>query len=562
MKTADLWFKYCILVPIVLSAIVHLWNPSGFPALHPDESDYIRKAMHVVAGLGPQEGTSDPIAINNQPYTHPHFGQLFLAAVLGVGFSGSNLLATSNLAHTVEFLYTLPRVVMGLLAVLDTFLIFKIADRRYDRSVALVSSSLFAVMPMTWILREVYLDNILMPFLLSSILFALYVKPRREKIESTKLSQANVGSSSGTNNNINNINKNHNRIELVLVIASGILLGISIYTKIPAFTIIPLVGYLIYTHSPAIGRVHIKNLAIWFIPVILIPCLWPAYALIVGEFDLWVGGVTGQMSRIESQSSNKLFTAFSNLFKIDPVTLVIGFAGIIYTAIRRDFWLLIWIVPLITFSYFIEWVIYFHLILLFPAFCIAAAVLIVRIFKFSLWRKLISPVLVAAIVCFGLVSSMLLVSLNMNSYQFEAYGAVIKELINNNNSNNSHNATNGNDGNNTTVDLSNSSKSILMGHRMYYWIPKYIFKVPFGIFPRDALPAGWNNSYNIVQVVTSKACCCQCPYFGDVYKATKEHYSFNRDVDIPKSYPFTGIRSIPALGKEVSIREYSPHLEQ
>ena len=28
---------------------------------------------------------------------------------------------------------------------------------------------------------------------------------------------------------------------------SGILLGIAIYTKIPAFTMIPLVGYLIYT---------------------------------------------------------------------------------------------------------------------------------------------------------------------------------------------------------------------------------------------------------------------------------------------------------------------------
>lgn len=518
--------------------------------------------MHVVAGLGPQEGTGDPIAINNQPYTHPHFGQLFLAAVLGVGFSSTNLLATSNLAHTVEFLYTLPRVVMGLLAVLDTFLIFKIADRRYDRIVALVASSLFAVMPMTWILREVYLDNILIPFLLSSILFALYIKPRQEKIYSTKLSQTNVSSPSGTNNNINNINKNPDRNELLLVIASGILLGISIYTKIPAFTMIPLVGYLIFTNSPAVGRVRIKNLAIWFIPVILIPCLWPAYALIVGEFDLWVGGVTGQMSRIESQASNKLFTAFSNLFKIDPVTLVIGFAGIIYTAFRRDFWLLIWVVPLITFSYFIEWVIYFHLIPLFPAFCIAAAVLIVRIFKFSLWRKLISPVLVSAIVCFGLVSSMLLVSLNMNSYQFEAYGAVIKELINNSNNSNNNNATNGNDSGNATVTLSNSSKSILMGHRMYYWIPKYIFKVPFGIFPRDALPAGWNSSYMIVQVVTSKACCCQCPYFADVYKATKEHYSFNRDVDIPKSYPYTGIRSIPALGKEVSIREYSPHLKQ
>jgi dolichyl-phosphate-mannose--protein O-mannosyl transferase len=117
--------------------------------LHPDESDYLRKAMHVVAGLGPQEGMSDPIAINNQPYTHPHFGQLFLAEVLGVEFSDPNLAvpAASSLAHTIELLYSLPRLVMGLLAVLDTFFIFMIAKRKYDRSIAFVSSTLFAVMP-------------------------------------------------------------------------------------------------------------------------------------------------------------------------------------------------------------------------------------------------------------------------------------------------------------------------------------------------------------------------------------------------------------------------------
>ena len=55
---------------------------------------------------------------------------------------------------------------MGLLAVIDTFIIYKIAERRFDRTVALRASCLFAVMPATLQFRQVYLDNILMPFLL------------------------------------------------------------------------------------------------------------------------------------------------------------------------------------------------------------------------------------------------------------------------------------------------------------------------------------------------------------------------------------------------------------
>jgi hypothetical protein len=523
------WLKYCVLIPIVLSSLVHLWNPSGFPALHPDESDYLRKAMHVVAGLGPQEGTNDPIAINNQPYTHPHFGQLFLAAVLGGVFGISNLPSpASSIIHSVELLYTIPRLLMGMLAVLDTFLLFKIAERRYDRIIALVSSSLFAVMPMTWILRQIYLDNILLPFLLASILFALYIKPKPEKIRVPKFGQERMSLLSND----------------LPVIASGILLGIAIYTKIPAFTMMPLVGYLVFKNSPELLRSRFRNLTIWFIPVIAIPCLWPAYALSVGEFDQWVDGITGQVSRLEGQGVNKIFSAFNNLFRVDPVTLLVGAAGLIFAVIRRDYWLLVWVIPLLTFSYFIEWVIYFHLIALFPPFCISAAVLTVRIFKSNIWRRLISPILISGTICFGLVSSMLLVSLNINSYQFEAYGAIIDQLINNHNYRDESN---------------NIPKGIvLVGHRMYYWLPKYIFGAPFETFPRDSLPLKWNSS-EIMLVVNSKSCCCQCPYFKELYRATNEVYSFTRNIELPKHYPYTGIITIPVFGKEVSVRMNSPH---
>ena len=45
-----------LIIPLALSAFTHLWNPTGFP-LGPsnDEGIYIRRAMHVLLGQGPQE---------------------------------------------------------------------------------------------------------------------------------------------------------------------------------------------------------------------------------------------------------------------------------------------------------------------------------------------------------------------------------------------------------------------------------------------------------------------------------------------------------------------------
>jgi hypothetical protein len=54
---------------LALSALIHLWNPTGFPSVHIDESHYLRRAMIVLQGLGPQ----DPY----YPYDHPYFGQVF-----------------------------------------------------------------------------------------------------------------------------------------------------------------------------------------------------------------------------------------------------------------------------------------------------------------------------------------------------------------------------------------------------------------------------------------------------------------------------------------------------
>ena len=67
-----------IAIPLVLSAFSHIWNPVGFPSMYIDESHYMRRAMQVLQGMGPQE----PRSVYVYPYDHPYFGQLFLAAML------------------------------------------------------------------------------------------------------------------------------------------------------------------------------------------------------------------------------------------------------------------------------------------------------------------------------------------------------------------------------------------------------------------------------------------------------------------------------------------------
>ena len=115
---------------------------------------------------------------------------------------------------SIEGLFSAPRLIMGVFAIVDTFLIYKIGERRFNPTIALYSSLLFAVMPSTWYTRRVVLDSIMLPFILTSILLILETKIRPSYVN-------------------------------VLSLLSGVSLGLAIFTKIPSFTMIPLLVYLI-----------------------------------------------------------------------------------------------------------------------------------------------------------------------------------------------------------------------------------------------------------------------------------------------------------------------------
>jgi hypothetical protein len=399
----------------------------GFPDVFYDEGVYMRRAMHVLSGFGPQELFEGV----NPYYDHPYFGQLFLAGIFKVIGYPNFLLnpssSDSNILHSIQMLYLVPRVLMGVFAVVDTFLLYKISERRYNRNIAFIASILFAVMPITWLTRRILLDSILLPVLLSSILFAVYY------YRDTK-------SSSSNNDNTNNNNSNKEK-NIPSILLSGVFLGLAIFTKIPAFAMIPLVGFLVYRNNNNDKKElrdhmlklsyngNLRTLGLWFIPVILIPLLWPAYSMSLGQFNYWLGGVLYQGT--ERHVRDKTLSDGVNIFfQTDPVLLVLGTVGFIYAAVKRDFFILLWIIPYIVLLYFIGYVQYFYWIPVLPAFSIASARLIVDLSnKISKKRiqKILPFIVISAIGIFGLVSTTMLITTNVSS-QFQAATFVARYL--------------------------------------------------------------------------------------------------------------------------------------
>ncbi len=374
--------------------------------------------MNTLIGQGTQE---DPFF-----YDHPYFGQIFLAATLQILGYPNVVNPSIGDVRTIELLYLIPRLFMGLLAVVDTFLVYKIAQRRYDTATGLIASTLFAVMPATLLLRRVWLEPIQLPFILLSIFFAI--------------------------RNSSNIS---NKMPNGCFFLSGVFLGLAIYTKIPAFTFIPLVAYLVYQNS----RKHNKamSVGVWFIPIILIPLIWPSYATFTGHLEHWLAGLFWQLDR----EGRTLFYAILYNFDLDPLMIILGIAGLIFAAIKRDAFLLLWTIPFVIFLYFIGFVSYWHLVPLFPAFCIAVARMVVDISKkigLKRIQYLTISTIFSIIICLGLISTISKVHINVNSPYFESAAFVTKYVLDL-----------------ESLDSHNGSGVTIIADPFYEWIPRYIF---------------------------------------------------------------------------------------
>jgi hypothetical protein len=455
-----------IVLPLILSAYTHLWNPIGFPAVWVVEGQYMQRAMQVLGG----EGLHEPRNIFAHFYDHPFFGQIFLAGILAAtDYPGSLPMPSSISINSIEMLYLVPRLFVGILAIIDTFLIYKISEHRYNRNVALIASILFAVMPATWLLRKILLESLLLPLLLSSILFAVYYSSRRkESNPSTTVDH--------TKRNLDQkVKTRNNNTFLVLPMISGIFLGLAIFVKIPIITMIPLIGYLILSHRRDKSW---RALWVWIIPVILIPMIWPIYAILVGDFDQLLEDLTWNTQRGEIQLDSAVSSILANslkyIFQIDPVIFILGITGIIFSEIKRDVFILLWTIPIIVFLFLINFVSFFHLIPLLPLFCIAAAKMMIDLsnrIKNMKVKKIIPFAIISAIGIFGLVSTTMLITSNVTSSYFKVYSFLVSYLA----------SQIGLDNHDDLTDkVDDDDKIVLVGRhwtQSFYWIPKYVLDV-------------------------------------------------------------------------------------
>ena len=518
-----------ILIPLVLSAYTHLWNPTGFPSIHTDEGHYLRKAISTEIGEGLQP---------QGRYRAPYFGQIFLAGIFNIiGFPSVETLGEKN---PIEQLYLVPRVIMGILAVFDTFLIYRITEYRYGRNVAIIASILFAVMPFTWMIRRIFLETIQLPFILTSILLILNLgKDRQIQFPSSSQSQSpqqkdeeQQSSQLLENQQEQQLQQSQQRYQseytkLTLII-SGIFLGLAIFTKIPAFTIIPLGIIMVYV----VTRKK-RNIIVWLIPVLLVPMLWPIHATLSGDMNHWIDGVRYQISR-----DRPLIDTINTFFQIDPVLFILGFGGLIYSAIRKDYFLLLWTIPIFVFLQTIGYVSSFHLILLLPPFCIAGATMIEKIgsnIANVRLRNMLPYVRIAVIGIFGICSITMLITLNMNSTYYQALAFVLSNLP---------------DSNSNATSVSPADKVTLIGNPQYFWIPEFVFNKTF-----DA-----KNFYSKTPLKTDKYMMIIDSGFvrilnGDnssrlnlAYNATHNLARFEQNItggtDVNK-YPFTNLRLSP-----------------
>jgi hypothetical protein len=522
-----------LLIPLILSSFTHLWNPAQFPSFHVDEGVYIRRALHTLNDLGPHDPDSkfDHPQSSTSSYDHPFFGQIFLAGIFKIINFPQYLNAYPN-SENIERLFDTPRLIMGVLAVIDTVIIYKIGERRFNPAVGLFSALLFAVMPSTWFTRRVVLDSIVLPFVLTSILLALETRF-------------------------------HLRHFNTISFLSGISLGLAIFTKIPSFTMIALIAYLICEsggRESLLSKRNSKAIISFMIPAIGIPLIWPAFAFFAGDMNQWFEGVFWQATQRETENKG-LFDVLDSVSKTDPVLLILGGIGIIYLAVRREFIGVLWILPYFLLLYHVGWVNHFHLILIIPILCIAFAKMIYDlpyIIRLKKNKIMISSTIAVGIVVFGIISTTILISTNLSYIQLKTASYIGNTVYTNNSNFYSNNAG-------TTLNNNTKDRVTIISGPIYSWIYKYVFGDQFAFSHiRDTQPINTEKIILVVDPIYKRAVAksdtenqTQAARLIGIYNNSDVAIVFEK---LPanyskKTYPFTGINSADSGLTTTEIRK-------
>ena len=395
-----------VLVPVALCAYTHMWNPAGFPDLYDDESAYISRSLAALDG--------DVL----RGYDHPFFGQVAIAGFMAA--AGYPDVGGGADPGQLEKFYAVPRTFMGLLAVAGAFLVYRIADERYGPRAALLASVMFAVMPVSLVLRHVLLDSVMLPLVLLSVFLAMRAAKAPDR-------------------------------RAVLLVAAGACMGLALLTTVPALAALPLAAGLAYA-----ARRRIQHAALYVAPAALTASAWPAAAALAGQLPAWLDAALWQAGRANAG----LPPALAVLFMTDPVMAVLGACGLAYALAARDRFLLLWMLPVLAFFGLLGYVVYYHLVLLLPAACVAAAAMIDRLGRAAPrlgGRAALAAA--AAVAAFGLSVSGTVIHADATEAQLAAMSWVLQN----------------HDGN-----------TPLVSNQTYGWLPSYLHGaefVPYGELP-------------------------------------------------------------------------------
>ena len=194
-------------------------------------------------------------------------------------------------------------------------------------------------------------------------------------------------------------------------------MGLAVFTKIPAFTMIFIVAWIVYTN-----RKKFSDVLLLMIPFVLIPLIWPVNAIMLDQFDLWQKDVLWQ-----TQRSNSIVGITEFFWVVDPIMFLVGLSGIGFAILRRDKFLLLWFIPFVIFLSVFGYKQYFHWMMIVPVMCIAAGILLESIRKFRILRKkFVYEGVISAILICGFVSTILLITNDISENQFQALSYVLE----------------------------------------------------------------------------------------------------------------------------------------
>lgn len=295
-RDAHAWIDRGIVLALLLTVgAVTGWGLGLFPALNGDEGIYIQQARAVLHGaLSPYTYT----------YDHPFLGWVQLSALAA-------LAQHLHLGGSLSIVNT--RFVMVGIQLVNTALVYGIARRLDMRRVfAVAAVLLFTLSPLTINLaRQVYLDNIAMPWVLLAFFLML----------------------------------NRGRNQWVFA-ASGAAFAVGVLSKETVLLFAPALAYLLYQRTERHLRLMAGTVAGAVFTFTML--IYPLFALLRGELlpgaghvSLWTNGVVYQLAN--RSGSGAVWTAgaakqqlLQTWLSFDKVLIVGGLVAMVLTLCTRS----------------------------------------------------------------------------------------------------------------------------------------------------------------------------------------------------------------------------------